>query len=78
MRGREYRCKRSWPFMLPGAADRRNPIRRSVDQVAAAAGQVYNLFGHPSRLRIEHPDYDHDFPGEMRRAAYELFDAVLR
>jgi hypothetical protein len=50
----------------------------SVDRVAAAAGEVYRLYGQPSRLRVEHPDCDHDFPDGMRRAAYELFDAVLR
>jgi hypothetical protein len=50
----------------------------SVDRVAAAAGEIYALYGHASRLRVEHPDCDHDFPEEMRRLAYELFDAVLR
>jgi len=50
----------------------------SVDRIAAAAGQVYHLFGHPERLRVEHPDCDHDFPKEMRQAGYELFDTVLR
>ena len=50
----------------------------SVDRVAAAASEIYRLYGRPSRLRVEHPDCDHDFPEAMRRAAYELFDAVLR
>ncbi len=50
----------------------------SVDRVAAAARDVFKLYGHSARLRVEHPDCDHDFPNEMRQAAYELFDAVLR
>jgi hypothetical protein len=50
----------------------------SVDRIAAAASPIFKLYGHPTRLRIQHPDCDHDFPPEMRRAAYELFDAVLR
>jgi dienelactone hydrolase len=50
----------------------------SVDRVSAAALEIYRLYGQPSRLRVEHPDCDHDFPEGMRRAAYELFDAVLR
>ena len=49
----------------------------SVDRIAAAAGAVYKLHGHPERLRVEHPDCAHDFPDEMRQAAYALFDAVL-
>jgi dienelactone hydrolase len=50
----------------------------SVDRIAAAARRVYTLYGHPERLRVEHPDCGHDFPREMREAAYKLFDAVLR
>ena len=49
----------------------------SVDRIAAAAGAVYKLQGHPERLRVEHPDCGHDFPDEMRQAAYTLFDSVL-
>jgi hypothetical protein len=49
----------------------------SVDRIAASAGAVFRLYGHPERLRVEHPDSGHDFPTEMRQAAYALFDAVL-
>jgi hypothetical protein len=49
-----------------------------VDRIAAAASRVYALYDHPERLKIEHPDCGHDFPTEMREAAYGLFDAVLR
>jgi hypothetical protein len=49
----------------------------SVDRIVAAAKPVFKLYGHPDRLRLEHPDCGHDFPPEMREAAYKLFDAVL-
>ena len=50
----------------------------SVDRIVAAAGPIYQLYGPPKRLRVEHPDCDHDFPEAMRKAAYQLFDEVLR
>jgi len=49
----------------------------SVDRVAAAARPVFKLLGHENRLRVEHPDGGHDFPPQMREAAYKLFDTVL-
>jgi hypothetical protein len=50
----------------------------SVDRVVAAARPVFALYGHPERLRLEHPEGGHDFPMEMREKAYALFDEVLR
>jgi len=50
----------------------------SVDRIAAAAREVFQLYGHPERLRVEHPDCPHDFPPPLREAAYQLFDAVLK
>lgn len=50
----------------------------SVDRVAAAARRVYELYGHPDHLRVEHPECDHDFPAGMREEAYRLFDRVLK
>ncbi len=50
----------------------------SVDRVAAAARPIFKLRGHENRLRVEHPDCQHDFPPEMREEAYKLFDQVLR
>lgn len=49
----------------------------SVDRVAKAAAAIYKLHGHPERLRVLHPECEHDFPPEMREKAYELFDRVL-
>jgi dienelactone hydrolase len=50
----------------------------SVDKIAAAAREVYKLYGHTDRLRVEHPDCEHDFPDNMRELAYKQIDAVLR
>lgn len=50
----------------------------SVDRIVAAARPVFQLHGHPERLRIEHPDCEHDFPPDMREKAYKLFDDVLK
>lgn len=49
----------------------------SVDRVVAAARPIYQLYGKPDRLVVEHPDCDHDFPEAMRLKAYELFEQVL-
>ena len=49
----------------------------SVDRIVAAARPVFKLYGHPERLRVEHPEGEHNFPPEMREGAYKLFDKVL-
>jgi hypothetical protein len=50
---------------------------QSVDEIVKAASPIYQLYGVPDRLRVEHPDCPHDFPVEMREAAYKLFESVL-
>jgi hypothetical protein len=50
----------------------------SVDRIVAAARPIFALYGHPDRLRVVHPDCEHDFPKEERERAYALFDDVLR
>jgi len=49
----------------------------SVDRIVAAAKSIFALYGHPDRLRVEHPDCEHDFPKEMRDKSYALIDSVL-
>lgn len=66
------------PVLIAAPTKDANFRADSVDRVAAAARAVYRLYGHPDRLRVEHPDCDHDFPPEMREAAYKLFDDVLK
>jgi hypothetical protein len=51
---------------------------RSVDDCAAAARPVFVLHGASSKLRVEHPDCGHNFPKEVREAAYDFMDKELR
>src|SRR6266446_3131484 len=51
---------------------------RSVDEIARAARPIYQLYGVPQNLRVEHPDCGHDFPEETRRIAYQILDEKLR
>lgn len=50
----------------------------SVDRIARSAREVYQLFGHPDRLLVLHPDCEHDFPPEMRARASQVLQEVLR
>ncbi|MCG8648568.1 MAG: prolyl oligopeptidase family serine peptidase [Pirellulales bacterium] len=49
----------------------------SVDQVLTAARPVFRLYQVEHRLITRHPDCGHDFPPEMREAAYQLFEKQL-
>ena len=51
---------------------------KSVDRLTTAARQVYHLYGVPERLKVEHPDSEHDFPDPMRALAYALLESTLR
>jgi dienelactone hydrolase len=51
---------------------------QSVDAVAQAASAVYRLYGVPQNLQVKHPDCEHDFPPELREAAYRFLDHHLR
>jgi pimeloyl-ACP methyl ester carboxylesterase len=50
----------------------------SVDQLVKAASAVYRLYGVPQNLQVLHPDCEHDFPPEVRKAAYRFLDQRLR
>lgn len=49
----------------------------SVDRIVRAGSRIYELFGKPQNLIVEHPDADHDFPDAMREKAYALFEKHL-
>ena len=51
--------------------------RDSVQDLTREARRVFALHGHPGRLIVHHPDCEHDFPVEMRMAAYDLFESVF-
>jgi dienelactone hydrolase len=48
-----------------------------VKKIATAARQVYELLGHPSHLIVAHPECAHDFPVEVREAAYTWLAEAL-
>jgi hypothetical protein len=50
----------------------------SVDRIVAAARPVFKLLGHEERLRVLHPDCEHDFPRPMREEAYQWIDQALQ
>ncbi len=50
---------------------------RSVDRMTTAARAVYALHQAEGRLIVTHPDCGHDFPDDIRHAAYELIAQVL-
>ena len=66
------------PFFVNAPLRDSNFRSSSVDTCAAAARPVYRLLGAPGSLIIRHPDSDHDFPKDMREAAYRVLDSVLR
>ena len=51
---------------------------QSVDQALDAARAIYQLYGVPQLLQVEHPDCAHDFPPAVRDAAYRFIDQQLR
>jgi len=51
---------------------------RSVDEIVRAAEPVYRLYNSGQNLQVEHPDCGHDFPAEMRTAAYSFLDKALK
>lgn len=65
------------PFLVNAPLRDANFHWESVDRIAAAACPVYALYGAGSVLEVLHPDCEHDFPDNERRAAYEIIERVL-
>jgi dienelactone hydrolase len=51
---------------------------RSVMRIEEAAGRVYQLYGARDHLVVHHPRVGHEFPEEMREAAYQMFERWLK
>ena len=49
-----------------------------VDDCVKAAQPVYELLGAAGELICEHPDSEHDFPPQVRQAAYAFMDRHLK
>ncbi|MFP6900741.1 MAG: hypothetical protein VCA36_07335, partial [Opitutales bacterium] len=50
---------------------------KSAKRCAEAAGKVYQLLGAENKLIVRHPDCSHDFPPEIRVAAYDFLAKAL-
>ena len=51
---------------------------RSVYQIEESAAKVYQLYGAEKQLHVEHPKCGHEFPRELREAAYRVIERELR
>jgi len=86
-RGRQKEIPYDFPELLGALAPRpffvHAPLRdsnfrwKSVDVCAVAARPIYKLLGNEKGLIIKHPDYNHNFPEDMREEAYQTIDSVL-
>ena len=66
------------PFFVHAPLRDGNFRWKSVDVCAKAARPIYKLLGNENGLNIKHPDYNHNFPKDMREGAYATIDSVLR
>ena len=66
------------PFFVHAPLRDSNFRWKSVDVCAKAARPIYKLLDNENGLVIKHPDYPHDFPEDMREAAYKTIDSVLK
>ncbi|MBS0265439.1 MAG: c-type cytochrome [Planctomycetes bacterium] len=49
-----------------------------VRKAEPVARQVFQLYGANDNLQIRYPDCEHDFPDDMRKAAYAFADKILQ
>ncbi len=66
------------PFFVHAPLRDGNFRWKSVDVCAKAARPIYKLLGNENGLIIKHPDYNHNFPKDMREGAYATIYSVLR
>jgi len=51
---------------------------QSVDNILTGASAIYRLYHVPGVLQAAYPDCGHDFPPDIREAAYTFLDKYLR
>lgn len=66
------------PFFINAPIGDANFKWKSVDAIIAAAKPVYALHKAESNIIVKHPDCAHDFPDEIRNAAYKFLDENLK
>ena len=65
------------PVLINAPVHDANFSWQSVAKIVGAASRVYQLYGVPGLLRVEHPDVGHAFPTDLRETAYAWFEAYL-
>ncbi len=65
------------PFFVNAPIDDANFKWQSVDRIVATATQVYKLYHANDAIHVEHPHCPHDFPTNVREAAYAFIDRNL-
>ncbi len=65
------------PFLASAPVRDHNFDVDGVKECIAAARPVYRLLGAAEKLAANYPDCDHNFPGDVRRVAYEWLDRWL-
>lgn len=66
------------PFFINAPLKDANFEVSGVKDCVEAARPVYELLGAKDALVVVHPDVGHDFPPDVRRAAYEFLEKALR
>ena len=66
------------PFFINAPLRDANFDVTGVKDCIKAAAPVYELFGARAKLVAAHPDAEHDFPPDVRQAAYAMLDTVLK
>lgn len=66
------------PFLAIAPMHDGNFRADSVDRIAVAAREVYQLYAAGEQLQIRHPDCEHIFPEDSREEAYRLLESVLK
>ena len=66
------------PFFINAPIGDANFKWKSVDAIVAAAKPVYALHKAESNIVVKHPECAHDFPDEIRNAAYKFLDENLK
>lgn len=66
------------PFLASSPIGDSNFEVSGVKDSIASARPIYELLGAANALQANYPNCAHDFPGDVRKVAYEFFDKHLR
>lgn len=66
------------PFLSISPIGDSNFDYKGVQKAIPKATQIYSLFDATKNIKVEYPNYGHDFPTESRQTAYQFIDAALK